>query len=74
MMFAGVMRILFGRDLMQAKSLSAHGDGQKYQQKHSTCFALHEVSLKSRIANAGGYFKSPPLHAKSAFGGEVTKE
>jgi hypothetical protein len=54
MTFAGVTCILAGRDLMQAKSLSAHSDGQKYQQKHSTCFALHEVSLKSRTANTGG--------------------
>jgi len=51
MTFAGVTRILAGSDLMQAKSLSAHGDGQKYQQKHSACFTLHEVSLKSRTAN-----------------------
>jgi hypothetical protein len=54
MTFAGVTCILAGRDLMQAKSLPAHSDGQKYQQKNSACFTLHEVSLSSRTANASG--------------------
>ena len=52
MTFAGVTCILAGRDLMQAKSLPAYSDGQKYQKKNSACFTLHEVSLKSRTANA----------------------
>jgi len=59
---------------MQAKSLSAHGDGQKYQQENSLGFALHEVCLKSLAANAGGYSKSQSPAAKPAFGCEVTKE
>jgi hypothetical protein len=61
---------------MQPKSLSAHGDGQKYQQKSALYFTLHEVASNPQIRwrYAGGYFKSQTLHAKLAFGCEVTKE
>jgi hypothetical protein len=45
-MLGRVMCGLAGRDLMQPKGLPADCGGQKYEQKSSICFTLHEVCLK----------------------------
>jgi hypothetical protein len=42
--FADTTCVLAGHNLMQPKSLSAHGRGQKYQQTNSLCSTLHEVA------------------------------